>query len=155
MQAQKVSESVSEHSRLLHPEDLNGKGRLFGGRIVEWADMVAGVVARRHCGKDVTTARIESVDFLAPAFANDIVTLCGKVTFVGRTSLEVKVETFRETVGHGEKTLINTAYVIVVALDENDRPSPVPPLVIETEEQAEEFRQGKERADQRKQSRVK
>ena len=155
MQAKKVSESVAEQCRLMHPEHLNGKGRLFGGVLVEWIDVVAGVVARRHCGTNVTTARIESVDFLAPAFANDILTIRGKVTYVGRTSLEIKVETFRETVGSPEKTLINVAYVIAVALDDNDKPAPVPPLVIEAEEQAEEFENGKRRAEYRKQNKVK
>lgn len=152
MQAKKVSESTAEQSRLMHPDCLNGRGRLYGGRLLEWIDMVAGIVARRHCGCNVTTARIDSVDFLAPAFANDIVTVRGKVTYTGRTSLEVKVETIRETLS-GEKMLINTAYVVVVALTDDGKPTPVPPLILETEEEAEEFERGKERAAERKRSR--
>ena len=155
MQAEKVSESVSEQCHIMHPEHLNGRGWLFGGKLVEWIDVVAGVVARRHCGTNVTTARIESVDFLAPALANEILTIRGKVTYVGRTSLEIKVETFRERVGETERELINVAYIIAVALDDKGKPSPVPPLVIETEEQAEEFERGKERAEQRKKIKVK
>ena len=70
--------------------------------------------------------------------ANDTIIIKGKVTYTGRTSMEVKVETFVEALC-GEKTLINTAYLLMVALDENDKPTQVPKLIIETEEEKKEY----------------
>lgn len=115
---------------------------------MEWIDIVAGVVARRHSHCNVTTAVVDTLTFRAPAYANETVVLCGSVTYVGTTSMEVRVETYVEELS-GEKRLINTAYLIMVALDENERPTRVPPLIIETEEERREWEAAKKRNELR------
>ena len=105
---------------------------------MEWIDIVAAVVARRHSERNVTTAVVDMLEFKKPAYANDTIIIKGKVTYAGRTSMEVKVETFVEELS-GERTLINTAFLVMVALDENDKPTEVPKLVIETEDEKAEY----------------
>lgn len=119
---------------------------------MEWIDIVASVVARRHSGKNVTTAVVDTLTFKAPAHLNDTVILCGRITFVGRTSMEVCVETYVENLD-SSRTLINTAYVIIIAIDENEKPTEVPRLRLETEEEKAEWALAEKRAEIRKQRR--
>ena len=135
-----VRDSRAEHVQILTQSTLNGYKRLFGGKLMEWIDITAAVVARRHSGKNVTTAYIDSLSFKAPAYANDTVVLKGNITYVGNTSMEVCVKTYIESLSGCHK-LINTAYIIMVALDGNDKPTKVPGLILETDEEREEWRQ--------------
>ena len=137
MRTKRVCDSYAEQVQILTQANLNGYSRLFGGQLMEWIDIVAAVVARRHSECNVTTAVVDMLEFKKPAYANDTIIIKGKVTYTGRTSMEVKVETFVEALS-GEKTLINTAYLVMVALDENDKPTEVPKLIIETEEEKKE-----------------
>lgn len=116
---------------------------------MEWIDIVAAVVARRHCEKNVTTAFIDSLSFKAPAYANETIVLKGYITYTGRTSMEVCVKTYIESLG-SEHNLINTAYVVMVALDENDRPTTVPKLVLKTQEEKDEWNRALKRKNLRK-----
>ncbi|MCL1999934.1 MAG: acyl-CoA thioesterase [Planctomycetes bacterium] len=124
--------------------DTNGYGRLFGGRLVEWIDVVAAVVARRHSGHEVTTVSIDNLHFKAPAYAGETVVLIGCITYVGRTSIEVKVDTYAENL-RGERSMINRAFVVMVAIDENEKPIPVPALFLENDEQRAEWEAGEKR----------
>jgi acyl-CoA hydrolase len=151
--AKHVSESKTEHVQIILLEHLNGFNRLFGGKLVEWIDVVAAVVARRHSNCNVTTASIDNLQFKAPAYVNDTIVLRGCITYVGKTSMEVKVETFVEKL-NGEKTLINRAYIVLVALDENENPITVPGLILDTEEEKTEWQAGIRRHDLRKQRRI-
>jgi len=144
MESKRVSESKTEQVQIVMSGDINGNGRLFGGRLAEWIDVVAAVVARRHAGREVTTVSIDNLHFKAPAYANDTVVLVGRVIYVGRTSVEVRVDTFAENL-HGRRSMINQAYVVLVALDENERPAPVPALLLETEEERAEWELGEQR----------
>ncbi len=119
---------------------------------MEWIDIVASVVARRHSGRNVTTAVVDTLTFRAPAHLNDTVILCGRITYVGRTSMEVCVETYVEHLD-SSRTLINTAYVIIIAIDENEKPVEVPRLKLETEEEKAEWALAEKRAEIRKQRR--
>ena len=134
----RVADSRTEQVHIVMPASINGQGRLFGGSLMQWIDVVAGVVARRHAGREVTTAVVDQLAFMAPAFVNDTILLVGEITYVGRTSLEVRVDTFVEKLS-GERTLVNRAYLVMVALDENNRPTQVPGLILETEEQRKEW----------------
>ena len=149
----RVSESRTEQVQILTQREMNGYGRLFGGQQMVWIDIVAAVTARRHCGKNVTTAAIDSLEFAAPAYANDTLVLVGTVTYTGRTSMEVCVKTYIERLG-GQRKLVNKAYVIMVALDENERPTEVPGLICETEEEEREFLEGKYRSEMRKKKKI-
>lgn len=147
--SKKVSESRTEQVQILTLGNLNGYSRLFGGKLMEWIDIVAGVTARRHSGRNVTTAAVDSLEFTSAAHANDTLVLVGTVTYVGCTSMEVCVKTYVEELS-GQRSLINKAYVIMVALDENEHPVPVPPLLCETEEERLEYEQGRLRSEARK-----
>ncbi len=144
-----VSDSRAEQVHILMPADCNQSFRLFGGRLMEWVDIVAAVVARRHSGCEVTTAAIDRLEFLAPAKLNDIVVLQGRLVYVGRTSMLVCVDTFVEdpdchTV---TRTHVNRAYVTMVALGQNRQPAPVPTLVITTDEERADYETGKARRE--------
>ena len=116
----RVSESRTEQVQILTQKEMNGYGRLFGGQQMVWIDIVAGVTARRHCGKNVTTAAVDSLEFAAPAYANDTLVLVGTVTYTGRTSMEVRIDTYVER-SDGMRYPINRAYVVLVALDKNNK----------------------------------
>ncbi len=130
----RVNESSSQQVHVLTMSNLNGYNRLFGGQLLSWIDEVAAVVARRHSNHNVTTASIGMLKFRKPAYANETVVLKGKITYTGKTSMEVEVKTYVEKL-NGEKILINEAYVIMVALDENEKPVEVPGLILENEEE--------------------
>ncbi len=138
------SETYTEQVHLINQSDLNGSKRLFGGTLLSWIDIVAGIVARRHAEMNVTTVAIDDLHFIAPAYANDLVVLCGKVTYVGRTSIEVRVDSYVERVD-GTRKLINKAHLVMVALDENETPYEVPRLEPETIEEKEEMAAGEKR----------
>jgi acyl-CoA hydrolase len=146
----RVSDSKTEQVQLVRPQHLNGMGRLFGGQLVEWIDEVAGVVARRHCGTEITTAAIDHLRFREPVFQNDTVVLLGKVTYTGGTSLEVRVDSFVEDFD-GNRRLINTAFLIEVALGEDGKPTPAPPLIVENEFEQAEFNAAQRRREFRRQ----
>ena len=152
--AKPVSASRTEQIQILMPQHINGYKRLFGGVLMEWIDIVAGVVARRHSNSEVTTASVDNLQFKSPAYVNSTITLIGTITFVGSSSMEVRVDTFTEALS-GERRLVNRAYVVMVALDENERPKRVPRLILETEEEKAEFEAGKKRHELRKQRRRK
>ena len=147
--ARTVSDSRTSHVEILMPGDLNGYHRLFGGKLMEWIDVVAGVVARRHAGCEVTTACIDNLEFQAPAYVNDTIVLEGRITYVGHTSMEVRVDTFVEELG-GARRQVNRAYLVMVALDENQKPTQVPWLVLENEEDQAEWDAGVRRRELRK-----
>ena len=144
-----VAQSYTEQIQIIMPADTNGYRRLFGGRLMEWIDIVAAAVARRHSGKNVTTARVDVLEFQAPAHEGDALILAGKITHVGKTSMEVRVDTFIEALD-GTRKQINRAYVIVVALDENECPTQVTKLRLETYEEKVEFENGVKRREMRK-----
>lgn len=131
---------------------INGAGRLFGGVLVEWIDVVAAVVARRHSNRTVTTASIDNLQFRAAAFQDNTVLLDGRITYVGRTSMEIRVDTFVEALD-GTRSLVNRAYLVMVALDERQKPTPVPRLLLETDEERAEWDAGCKRSALRKQRR--
>jgi acyl-CoA hydrolase len=149
----KVSDSKTEQIQILMPEHINGFNRLFGGKLMEWIDVVAAVVARRHSGCNVTTASVDNLQFKAAAYINSTIFLSGQITYVGTTSMEVRVNTYVEKLD-GKRHMINRAYLVLVALDENDHPVPVPGIVLETDEERLEWEAGEKRRELRKQRRL-
>lgn len=149
LHSKRVSDSKTEQVQIVMGEQINGDNRLFGGKLVEWIDIVAGVVARRHSNRAVTTVSIDKLHFKEAAHINDIIVLVGKITYVGRTSMEVRVDTFVED-RNGIQRPINHAYLVMVALDEQENPVPVPGLILETEQEKAEWEAGKKRTELRK-----
>lgn len=140
----RVDDSKTETAHLIRPTHLNGANRLFGGTLMQWIDEVAAVVAKRHSGTNVTTASVDNLTFLKGAYQNDMVIIKGKVTWVGKTSMEICVDTYVESL-NGERTRINNAHFMMIALDENDKPIEVPRLIIETEDEKLAWEHGEER----------
>ena len=110
--------------------------------------MIGAVAARRYTQKAVTTVCIDHLTFLKPAYLNDTVVQEAKVTWTGKTSLEVRVDSLVEHLD-GNRELINVAYAVFVALDDDDRPSSVTPFIPETEEEKEEYQAAELRRKQR------
>ena len=153
MKMKRVEESRTEQFRLLKYEDINGANRLFGGKLMSWIDEVAGVTARRHCETDVTTASVDNLQFKEPAFLGNMVVIIGRVTYIGKSSMEVRVDSYVENI-HGIRRPINRAYVTMVALDENERPREVEfGLELVTAAEEMEWESGKKRAELRRQRR--
>ena len=121
MEVKRVDDSLTEQTYLLMPKHSNGYGRLFGGKLVEWIDEMAGIVSRRHCQTETTTACIDNLNFKASAKTGDMLVLRGKMTYVGRTSMEVRVDTYVEDL-NGLRKMINRAYLVMVSVDENNNP---------------------------------
>jgi acyl-CoA hydrolase len=148
----KREDSLTEQQYFVRPTHINHYGRLFGGQLLYWIDELAGIVAMRHCGSTITTAAIDNLQFKAPAHVGDMVVLQGEVTYVGKTSMEVRVDTYREALD-GTREMINRAYIDMVAIDCKGRPKEVPNLAIETPEQQREWEAAQKRRQIRKQNR--
>lgn len=148
MEKRKVSESMVETVHIVRPNHLNGAGRLFGGILMQWIDEVAALTAKRHTHKNVVTVSVDNLKFLKGAYQQDVIVIVGRMTYVGRTSMEVEVDSFVEALD-GQRTHINHAYFTMVALDENDSPTPVPGLLLETEEEMAKWERAKRRKDAR------
>lgn len=131
MEVKRVSESTTEQIHCIRYPHLNSLNRLFGGQLLSWIDEVGALAARRHCGRDVITASIDNLHFKSGAYLNDIIILIAKVTYTGRTSLEVRVDTYRED-ENGQRHPINRAYMVMVAMDDEGKPTEIPQLIPET-----------------------
>ena len=142
--AKTVDDSRAETVHIVRPTHLNGANRLFGGILMQWIDEVAGIVAKRHCGGNVTTASVDNLTFLQGAYQNDLVVIKGKLTWVGSSSMEVCVDTYVETLA-GQRTRINNAHFMMVALDENDKPMQVPRLILQNDDEELAWSHGEER----------
>ncbi|MDR3131000.1 MAG: acyl-CoA thioesterase [Treponema sp.] len=130
------------------PSHVNGVNRLFGGQLMAWIDIAAAVEARRHTKSQVVTAAVDNLIFLGPAFLDETVRLDAIVTWTGKTSLEVRVDSFIESLSGGER-LINRAYLVFVAIDGEGRPAQVPAFTPRTAEGKEEWRRAAERREMR------
>ena len=147
-----VSQSLTEQQYLIRPAHINHYGRLFGGELLKWIDELAGIVAIRHCGTTVTTAAIDNLQFQAPAYAGEMIVLQGCVTYVGRSSMEIRIDTYREAL-NGNREMINRAYMDMVAIDCKGHPIEVPDLILENEEQQKEYEAATKRKQMRKERR--
>ena len=148
----RVEDSQTEQTYLMRPIYLNEYGNLFGGQLMEWIDEIASIVAMRHSEADITTACIDNLNFKEGATVNDVIVLRGKITYVGRTSMEVRVDTYVES-RQGIRKVINRAYVVMVAVDEHHHPIPVPGLIVESESEKAEWEGGEKRYALRKERR--
>ncbi|HUD01154.1 MAG TPA: acyl-CoA thioesterase [Rhabdochlamydiaceae bacterium] len=146
----KKSKSVAEsaiHDQIsvVFPNDLNAYGTLFGGRVLDLCDRVAGVVAKRHSGKVCVTLGIDSVRFLAPAKHGDILVFKASLNRVWKTSMEIGLKVFKEDFRTQERVHILSAYFTFVALDDKLRPVEVPAVIPETKEEKRRFKEAEER----------
>lgn len=143
-EARTPNESLVETVHIVRPNHLNGANRLFGGILMQWIDEVAAIVAKRHSKCNVTTASVDNLTFLHGAYQNDMVVIKGKITWVGKSSMEVCVDTYVEN-RQGERHRINNAHFMLVALDDNGKPVCVPRLILQTEDDHLAWQHGEER----------
>lgn len=141
---------VTTSVQIVLTQHCNGtaSNRLFGGQIMSWIDIVGAVAARRYAHHAVTTACIDHLDFIAPAYLNDTVVQEARVTWTGRTSMEVRIDTYVEGMD-GRRRAVNRAYAVYVALDEDDNPVAVKPFLPQTEDEKQEYRAALDRKAQR------
>ncbi len=133
----------------MNPADANPLGDVHGGVVMKLVDEAGGLCAIRHARKPTVTVTMDSMSFLSPVKVGDLVTLRASINWIGRTSIEVGIRVEAENVMTGRVTHTNSAYAVYVALDENGRPTPVPPLIIETEEQRRRWDEGARRQEHR------
>jgi acyl-CoA hydrolase len=135
MNAKRGTESSLTMAVQMNPEDANPAGNVHGGVIMKCVDSVAGAVAIRHARRNAVTASIDRLDFHSPVFVGDLLILRASLNLAGKTSLEVGVRVEAENLLTGEVRHTASAYLTFVALDEKGRPTEVPPLILETEEE--------------------
>jgi len=144
-----VSASQVTLVHLMEITDANIAGIVHGGTIMKLVDTAAGLAAMKHCGGPAVTVSMDSMSFLAPVRIGDTVTVKASVNDVGRTSLEVGVRVESENVLSGERTHTGSAYLVFVALDDEGKPRPVPPVAAETQNQRRREKEAKIRRETR------
>ena len=136
------------------PNDANTLGNVLGGMVLHWIDLAAAVVALRHCRKAAVTASIDQVSFLAPIKVGQVAMISGRMTYAGRTSMEIRVDVESEDLMSGVRQRTSTAYLTFVSIDKKGQPIPVPPLLLETDEERREARAAEARRAARLKSRT-
>lgn len=145
-----VQESMIEMCQLVLPNDTNIIGNLLGGRLMHWIDIAGALAASRHSNCVVATAALDSLDFRHPVRVGEMVRLKPRITWVGNTSMEVRVDVYCENMKTGAVIKTNKAYITFVALDDKGQPTQVPSLIINTDEEKLEY----EKAIQRRKIRL-
>ena len=128
-------QSEIEMTQLVLPNDTNILGNLLGGQLMHWIDIAGASAASRHSNKVVATVALDSLDFRHPIRLGEMVILKARLTWVGRTSMEVSVEVYAENMKTGNTILTNKAFISFVALGDDGKSTEVPPLILETEEE--------------------
>jgi len=149
MEGRFVRESRVVLTQVMGPSDANILGNVHGGLIMKLCDEAGGMAAVKHARHPVVTVTVDSMSFLSPVHIGDLLTVQAEVTWVGRTSVETRVVVTAENVLTGEVTHTNNAYFVYVALGPDGRPTPIPPLVCESEEELSRCREAEERRQAR------
>jgi acyl-CoA hydrolase len=130
-----VAESQAVLVNWMGPTDANSAGFVHGGVVMKWCDEAAGIAAIRHCRLRVVTAAMDRMTFLLPVHVGELLSFKAAVNAAWRTSMEIGVRVEAENPTTGELRHTNTAYLTMVALDEDSRPASVPPLLVSTPEE--------------------
>jgi len=136
-------------SQLMQPEHANNHGNVHGGWIMKLVDEAGALACMRHAQTRVVTVAVDSLVFREPIKIGDLVTFTAEVTYTGRTSMEAEVQVTAENPITGERTHTNTAYLVYVGLNENNQPTTIPQLALETEEDKARYEQAKLRQQRR------
>jgi acyl-CoA hydrolase len=148
--ARTVQETQISMSQLMLPSDANPQGNIHGGTVLKLVDSAAGVVAARHTRMKVVTARLDEMSFLRPVYVGNVLTVKASVNAVFHTSLEIGVRVEAESLPSGETWHVASAYLVFVGLDADDRPTTVPPLIVQTGEEQRRMEAAHRRRDARK-----
>jgi acyl-CoA hydrolase len=140
-----TEESATEMVQVVLPNDANPHGTALGGTVMHWMDLAAAMTAHRHARCPVVTASVDSIIFLAPIKMGHVAILKAKLTHVGNSSMEVKVDVDSEDPDSGSRHHTSTAFFTFVAIDRSGQPCEVPPLLVRSEEERQEMRRAEER----------
>lgn len=143
------NETKAEMIVRMFPTDANPAGNVFGGVILRNIDSVAGLVAQRHCRTNAVTVSMDKVTFLKPVYVGNALVLNARVNYVHKSSLEIEIKVEAEDMEKGTRNITGTAFVTFVALDKNGKPTPIPKLKLETEEDKQKFEEGRIRMEKR------
>jgi acyl-CoA hydrolase len=149
LKGKKVSQSRISLAQLMQPEHANFLGNVHGGWIMKLVDETGGLACIRHAQCRVVTVVVDQMVFRQPIRIGDLVTLTAEVSYTGRTSMEARVEVMAENPVTGECVHTNTAYCVYVALGDDGKPVPVPPLIPETDAQRERMLRARKRQEYR------
>ncbi|WP_374706080.1 acyl-CoA thioesterase [Brevibacillus reuszeri] len=145
-----VQQSRTYLTDLVFPPDTNHHNTIFGGKVMAYVDKIACIAAMRHCRKPVVTVSSDSFDFLAPIKTGEAINLEAYVTWTHRTSMEVFVKVESENLLTGKKQMTARAYLTMIALDDQGKPTLVPSVIPETEEEKLQHEKAKERYELRR-----
>lgn len=137
MKGKSSKESFTIMNELVLPNDTNTLNNLMGGRLLHWMDIAAAISAQKHCNRIVVTASVDNVSFQHPIKLGDVITIEAKVSRAFTTSVEVRLDVYAQNIPSGTKVKSNEAYYTFVALDQNGRTIPVPPMLPETDDEVE------------------
>ncbi len=135
------AETRAEMVQVVLPNDANPLGNILGGTVMHLIDIAGAIVAHRHSRSYVVTASVDSVDFAHPIRVGQVIMLRSEVTRAFHTSMEVEVKVFLEDYVKGERRLTSSAYVTYVAVDQQLKPTPVPPLIVRTAGERRRYRE--------------
>jgi acyl-CoA hydrolase len=144
-----ASQSAALFARWMGIGDANSQGNVHGGTIMKLADEAAGVAAIKHSRRRVVTAAIDRMNFLFPIYVGELVTFNATVNAAWRTSMEVGVRVEAENPHTGVVRHTSTAYLTMVALDEDGKPTEVPPVVATTPQEERRLREAELRRKNR------
>jgi len=122
-------------SQAMMPHQANPFGAVHGGEIIKLMDEAAGVAAVRHCHVNVVTARVDGINFFRPIMVGNLVIINAYLTFVSRSTMDVRVEVVAEDIFKEEQHHALTAHFIMVAVDNKGKPVEVPPLIISSDQE--------------------
>ncbi len=134
MQVKKPQDSLVIMNELVLPNDTNMMHNLMGGRLLYWMDIAAAMSAQKHSNRLVVTASVDNVSFQRSIKLGDAVTIEAKVTRAFNKSMEVRLDVWAQNIPTGTKEKSNEAFYTFVALDEDGKPTFVPEIVPETED---------------------
>lgn len=153
LESKSVSRSQVIMTQLVLPSHTNSLDTIFGGTIMSWIDICAAIAAQRHSGREVVTASIDRLDFIAPVKKGWVVNLKASVNFVANSSMEVGVRVDAENPKTGEIFHTASSYLTFVALGSDGRATKVPGLILETDTEKRRFEAAKKRREYRMQQR--
>ncbi len=137
---------MTEMTVMMLPSDANPMGNVFGGTIMKYVDLIAGLVAKRHArNTNCVTASIDRMTFLKPVYIGNALILSARLNYVRRSSMEVEVAIESENLDTGTRVRTGTAFVTMVGLDREGRPTEVPSISLDSEEDKRRFSEGEQR----------
>jgi acyl-CoA hydrolase len=133
MDARAHSESITEMTEYVLPQHANQLNNVFGGQIMAWVDLCAAICAQRHAGKTAVTAFVDDLHFQAPVKVGEVVSLRASLTATFRTSMEIEVVVMGEDSRTRRRWPCVDARIVFVAIDESGKPTPVPPMILDSD----------------------